>query len=154
MASNLESRIMETGVLLFNLGGPERLDDVRPFLFNLFSDPEIIRIKNDGMRRMLAWLIATTRQGKSRNLYRQIGGGPERRIEREGFQRQGLCGDALLETLHRRCRQPHSERSDHPAYSPAAFPAVLADDHWILPEILPGVGSKDRPFLQTSNFRN
>ena len=30
------------GVLLLNLGGPEQLEDVRPFLFNLFSDPEII----------------------------------------------------------------------------------------------------------------
>jgi len=75
---------MKKGVLLFNLGGPETLDDVRPFLFNLFSDPEIIRIKSDMLRRMLAWLIATTRQSKSRNLYRQIGGGsPLRKITEE-----------------------------------------------------------------------
>jgi protoporphyrin/coproporphyrin ferrochelatase len=72
---------MKNGVLLFNLGGPDSLDDVRPFLFNLFSDPEIIRIKSDVLRRMLAFFIATTRQGKSRNLYRQIGGGsPLRKI--------------------------------------------------------------------------
>jgi protoporphyrin/coproporphyrin ferrochelatase len=72
---------MKIGVLLFNLGGPESLGDVRPFLYTLFSDPEIIRIKNDVLRRMLAWLIATARQGKSRNLYRQIGGGsPLRKI--------------------------------------------------------------------------
>ena len=50
------------GVLLFNLGGPETLEDVRPFLFNLFSDPEIIRIKNDAVRKLLAWFIAATRQ--------------------------------------------------------------------------------------------
>ncbi|NER32339.1 MAG: hypothetical protein F6J89_33265, partial [Symploca sp. SIO1C4] len=31
------------GVLLLNLGGPDGLEDVRPFLYNLFSDPEIIR---------------------------------------------------------------------------------------------------------------
>ena len=69
------------GVLLFNLGGPETLDDVRPFLFNLFSDPEIIRIKNDSLRKLLAWFIATTRQGKSRRLYQDIGGGsPLRKI--------------------------------------------------------------------------
>jgi protoporphyrin/coproporphyrin ferrochelatase len=66
---------MKTGVLLFNLGGPENLDEVRPFLYNLFSDPEIIRIKSDLLRRVLAHVIATTRQGKSRDLYRQIGGG-------------------------------------------------------------------------------
>lgn len=71
----------ELGVLLFNLGGPETLDDVRPFLFNLFSDPDIIRIKNRRLRRTIAWLIAATRQEKSRGLYRQIGGGsPLRRI--------------------------------------------------------------------------
>jgi len=69
------------GVLLFNLGGPETLEDVRPFLFNLFSDPEIIRIKNDAVRKLLAWFIAATRQLKSRGLYRQIGGGsPLRKI--------------------------------------------------------------------------
>jgi protoporphyrin/coproporphyrin ferrochelatase len=83
---------MKTGVLLFNLGGPENLDDVRPFLYTLFSDPEIIRIRNDVLRRMLAWFIATTRQGKSRNLYRQIGGGsPLRRITED--QATALCAD-------------------------------------------------------------
>jgi ferrochelatase len=69
------------GVLLLNLGGPEKLEDVRPFLYNLFSDPDIIRIENDTLRKLLAWSIATLRQGKSRGLYRQIGGGsPLRRI--------------------------------------------------------------------------
>lgn len=29
----------KVGVLLLNLGGPETLEDVQPFLFNLFSDP-------------------------------------------------------------------------------------------------------------------
>jgi ferrochelatase len=72
---------VETGVLLFNLGGPETLDEVRPFLYNLFSDPEIIRIKSDFLRKSLAWLISFLRQSKSRDLYRQIGGGsPLRRI--------------------------------------------------------------------------
>ncbi len=69
------------GVILFNLGGPETLDDVRPFLFNLFSDPEILRIRNNFLRKALAWLIAATRESKSRGLYRQIGGGsPLRKI--------------------------------------------------------------------------
>jgi protoporphyrin/coproporphyrin ferrochelatase len=72
---------MKEGVLLFNLGGPETLEDVRPFLFNLFSDPEIIQIKSQALRRSLAWTIAQLRQSKSKALYRQIGGGsPLRRI--------------------------------------------------------------------------
>ncbi len=75
------------GVILFNLGGPETLDDVRPFLFNLFSDPDIIRIRNAAMRKALAWFIATARQRKSRDLYRQIGGGsPLRRITEQQAQ--------------------------------------------------------------------
>ena len=69
------------GVLLLNLGGPETLAEVRPFLYRLFSDPEIIRIKNPVFRRLLAWVISRTREKKSQNLYRQIGGGsPLRKI--------------------------------------------------------------------------
>jgi ferrochelatase len=71
----------DRGAVLFNLGGPEALADVRPFLYNLFSDPEIIRIPNNLARKTLAWLIAMLRQRKSRGLYQQIGGGsPLRRI--------------------------------------------------------------------------
>jgi ferrochelatase len=63
------------GVLLFNLGGPETLDDVRPFLFNLFSDPDIIRLPWRAMQKPLAWLISTQRYKKSRGYYEKIGGG-------------------------------------------------------------------------------
>ena len=71
----------EKGVFLLNMGGPETLADVRPFLYKLFSDPEIIRIKNPVFRRLLAWIISRTREKKSKNLYRRIGGGsPLRRI--------------------------------------------------------------------------
>jgi ferrochelatase len=72
------------GVLLFNLGGPETLQAVRPFLYNLFSDPGIVRIKSDILRKTLAWFIAAVRHKKSEDLYRQIGGGsPLRRITEE-----------------------------------------------------------------------
>ncbi|WP_071517744.1 ferrochelatase [Geitlerinema sp. PCC 9228] len=72
------------GVLLLNLGGPERLEDVRPFLFNLFSDPEIIRLPFRWMQTPLAAMISTMRASKSQNNYREIGGGsPLRRITEE-----------------------------------------------------------------------
>ena len=72
------------GVLLFNLGGPETLADVRPFLFNLFADPDIIRLPWRALQKPLAWLISTQRQKKSRSYYEQIGGGsPLRRITEE-----------------------------------------------------------------------
>ncbi|QQS48931.1 MAG: ferrochelatase [Acidobacteriota bacterium] len=75
---------MKPGVLLFNLGGPETIEDVRPFLFNLFSDPEIVRIPVRALQKPLAWLISTARAGKSSANYRLIGGGsPLRRITDE-----------------------------------------------------------------------
>jgi ferrochelatase len=63
------------GVLLLNLGGPDEPDDVRPFLYNLFSDPEIIRLPFSWLQSPLAWLISTLRAKKSQENYRQIGGG-------------------------------------------------------------------------------
>ena len=69
------------GVLLLNLGGPERIEDVGPFLYNLFADPEIIRLPIPALQKPLAWLISTLRSGKSQAAYRSIGGGsPLRRI--------------------------------------------------------------------------
>lgn len=75
------------GVLLLNLGGPDRLEDVRPFLYNLFSDPEIIRLPVPWLQSPLAWLISTSRAKKSQANYQQIGGGsPLRRITEEQAQ--------------------------------------------------------------------
>lgn len=75
------------GVLLLNLGGPETLEDVRPFLYNLFSDPEIIRLPITWLQKPLAWFIASSRSSKSQENYRQIGGGsPLRRITEEQAQ--------------------------------------------------------------------
>ncbi|HSB09471.1 MAG TPA: ferrochelatase [Blastocatellia bacterium] len=72
------------GVLLFNLGGPETLEEVRPFLFNLFSDPDIIRLPWRVLQKPLAWLISTQRYRLSRSYYEKIGGGsPLRRITDE-----------------------------------------------------------------------
>lgn len=80
------------GVIVFNLGGPENLDQVRPFLYRLFSDPEIIRIRSDFLRKAVAYSIAALRARKSQGYYRKIGGGsPLRRITHE--QAQALSDD-------------------------------------------------------------
>ena len=82
-----------TGVLLLNLGGPDQLEDVRPFLFNLFSDPEIIRLPFPWLQKPLAWMISSLRAKKSQENYRQIGGGsPLRRIT----EAQGQALEAQL----------------------------------------------------------
>ena len=63
------------GVLLLNLGGPDKLEDVGPFLYNLFSDPEIIRLPVPWLQKPLAWFISTRRTQTSQENYKQIGGG-------------------------------------------------------------------------------
>ena len=45
------------GVLLLNLGGPETLDDVEPFLFNLFADPDIIRLPSTSFKLKRIWFL-------------------------------------------------------------------------------------------------
>ncbi|XP_077210691.1 ferrochelatase-1, chloroplastic-like [Tasmannia lanceolata] len=74
------------GVLLLNLGGPETLHDVQPFLFNLFADPDIIRLPRlfGFLQQPLAQLISVLRAPKSKEAYASIGGGsPLRRITDE-----------------------------------------------------------------------
>jgi ferrochelatase len=75
------------GVLLLNLGGPDKLEDVRAFLYNLFADPEIIRLPSPLLQAPLAWLISTLRAQKSQENYKKIGGGsPLRRITEDQAQ--------------------------------------------------------------------
>jgi len=70
-----------TGVLLLNLGGPDTLADVEPFLFNLFSDRQIIPLGPAFLQKFIARRIARRRAPKSSENYRLIGGGsPIRRI--------------------------------------------------------------------------
>lgn len=62
------------GILLLNMGGPDSLNSIRPFLYNLFSDREIIRLGPSFLQRPIAFLIAKTRAKKSAENYRLIGG--------------------------------------------------------------------------------
>lgn len=90
------------GVLLLNLGGPEQLKDVRPFLYNLFADPEILRLPFAWMQKPFAGLISTMRARTSRDNYRQIGGGsPLRRITEA--QAHALQDDLQAKGCDARC---------------------------------------------------
>ena len=64
----------KTAVVLFNLGGPDALPSVQPFLFNLFNDKAIIGLPRPP-RLLLARLIARRRAPVARHIYAQIGGG-------------------------------------------------------------------------------
>jgi len=68
-------------VILLNLGGPESLGDVRPFLYKLFSDREILPLGPAFLQRPLALALSTMRSWRTRKGYERIGGGsPLRRI--------------------------------------------------------------------------
>ncbi len=69
-------------VVMFQLGGPDTLAAVEPFLYNLFCDPDIINFPGSFLaRKPLAKLISTTRSKKVRHHYAEIGGGsPIRRL--------------------------------------------------------------------------
>ena len=63
---------MKTAVVLVNLGGPDKLDNVEPFLFNLFNDPAIISIPSI-FRYPLANIISKRRAPVAKNIYKEIG---------------------------------------------------------------------------------
>jgi len=67
----------KVGVLFLNLGGPEKTDDVEGFLYNLFADPDIIRLPGPltPLQPLLARGIAKKRAPKSIAAYDSIGGG-------------------------------------------------------------------------------
>jgi len=62
----------KTGIVMLNLGGPATLDDVEPFLLELFADREIIQLP---FQRWLGPFIARRRTPRVRGLYASIGGG-------------------------------------------------------------------------------
>jgi protoporphyrin/coproporphyrin ferrochelatase len=64
---------VKIGIVLFNLGGPDSLEAVEPFLRNLFSDPAIISLPAL-LRLPLAWFIARRRAPLARAIYGHIGG--------------------------------------------------------------------------------
>ena len=64
---------MKKAVILFNLGGPDKLENVEPFLFNLFFDPAILSLPVF-LRYPLAKLIANRRAPTAKKIYEELGG--------------------------------------------------------------------------------
>ena len=64
---------MKHAIVIFNLGGPNSLDAVEPFLFNLFKDPAIISLPNP-FRWMLAKFISSRRVHTAKEIYSHLGG--------------------------------------------------------------------------------
>ena len=64
---------MKKAIILFNLGGPDKIENVEPFLFNLFNDPAILNLPTL-LRYPLAKLISNRRAPVAKKIYAELGG--------------------------------------------------------------------------------
>lgn len=111
----------EHGIILFNLGGPDSLRAVEPFLFNLFSDPDIFRVPMGRLwQRPLARAIAKWRARAVARHYAQIGG---RSPLREWTERQAERLERKLRA-HLECRVYIGMRYWHPLIEEAVRAAL------------------------------
>lgn len=145
------------GVVLLNMGGPDTLDEVEPFLFNLFSDRDIIRLGPAFLQKPLAWLIARRRAPRSAVNYAKIGGGsPLKRItllQAEALQQQLASHGDYRVTVAMRYWLPSAEEAVrtllrheaeqitllplYPHYSRATTGSSLRDFHGQLARLAP-----------------
>jgi protoporphyrin/coproporphyrin ferrochelatase len=102
----------KTAVVIYNLGGPDSPEAVRPFLKNLFSDPRILRVPAP-VRWFLARLISWRRAPVAQEIYAQIGGRspilPETEKQRDALQ--GELGDDFRVFVSMRYWHPFAEET-------------------------------------------
>ncbi len=106
---------MKIAVVLFNLGGPDSLEAVQPFLENLFGDPAIISMPAI-LRRPLAKLIAARRAPLARKIYEELGGKspifPETRRQGESLKTElGVRGISAEYFIAMRCWHPFTKEA-------------------------------------------
>ena len=94
----------KTAVVLFQLGGPDSLDAVEPFLYNLFCDPDIIDLPGAFLfRKALAKFISSRRAPKVRELYKNIGGAspilPQTMLQAKSLQ-ESLKRNGIIAEVH------------------------------------------------------
>ena len=127
MESKHEKKI---AVVLFQLGGPDSLESVEPFLFNLFCDPDIIDLPGAFLfRRPLARLISSSRAPKVRELYAAIGG------KSPILKQTTVQADALKKSLEKRGIQADAYvamRYWHPLTEETAEQVIAANPHQIV----------------------
>ena len=123
---------MKLAVVLFNLGGPDSLAAVEPFLRNLFSDPAVISLPAI-IRLPLAKFIARKRGPIAREIYRKIGGRSPILEETEAQARaleNAVTGHETRAFIAMRCWKPFSDDA-------ARAVAAWAPDHIVLLPLYP-----------------
>ncbi len=124
--------VPKLAIILFNLGGPDRPESIRPFLLNLFRDPAILRVP-PFIRPFLARYIASRRVAPATENYAFLGG---RSPLLELTQEQARSLTAALPDLDARCFI--AMRYWHP-FAAEAVQAVIdfAPDHVLLLPLYP-----------------
>ncbi|HEX5281473.1 MAG TPA: ferrochelatase [Micropepsaceae bacterium] len=120
---------MKLAVVLFNLGGPDSLEAVEPFLENLFNDPAVISLPGL-VRRPLARLIARRRGPVARKIYEELGGRspivPETAAQRDALRAElasrGLTAECFIAM---RCWSPLTQQAVHDVKASGADRVVL-----------------------------
>ncbi|MDR0329537.1 MAG: ferrochelatase, partial [Rickettsia sp.] len=99
MLENLNTKISQKkiAIVLFNLGGPNSLNSVKRFLFNLFYDKAIISLPNP-LRFILAKIISITRNKKSQKIYSLVGNNSP--ILQETESQKAAITEKLKQTLN------------------------------------------------------
>ncbi len=115
-----------TAVFLMNLGGPRSLDEVEPYLYELFSDPLVVTAPFGPLRPLIAKIISKTRAPSSAEKYALIGG---RSPIVEGTEAQARAVQAALGPgwschLAMRCGHPNTEEGVREALAAGADRAV------------------------------
>ncbi len=115
-----------TAVFLMNLGGPRSLDEVEPYLYQLFADPLVVTAPLGPLRPLLAKLISHFRAPSSAEKYALIGG---KSPLVEGTEAQARALEAALGPTHRcylamRCGHPSTEEGVRAALGAGADRAV------------------------------
>ena len=133
------------GIVLFQLGGPDTLEAIEPFLYNLFCDPDIIDFPFARIgRKPLAKLISTTRARKVQHHYATIGGGSpiRRNTERQAraleteLRNQGIDAHCFVAMRYwhpftrEAIEQLRAAQCDEVVLL-APVSAVFVDDDWI-----------------------
>jgi ferrochelatase len=113
--------MMKTAVILFNLGGPDDVSAIRPFLFNLFNDPAIIRVPKV-VRYLLAQLISRKRAPVAAKIYDHLGGKSPllENTQAQATALQAMLGEGFQAFICMRYWHPMTEAvvQDVMAYAP------------------------------------
>ena len=117
---------MKTAVFLMNLGGPRNLEEVEPYLYELFSDPLVVSAPFGPLRPLFARLVSRLRAPSSAEKYALIGG---RSPLVEGTEAQarslaGVLGPDFTVHLAMRCGHPNTGEAVRDALAAGAERAV------------------------------